>query len=199
MTQLALWFMAIAFNSEPGMIYERCLIYEHYGIWGDNWYTGQLTPAAAHAFHARDAPQSKLSFRQLRQHGTESSSLPAAAVPSGERRWTPAWGNAQDWPPACTRYIFTSRRRSRTYRADSFGPSDSFHEFPSSHLNRFHRRKVRHVGCQRLINNSSPGVARNIYNESLFFMTKLLKFNVRSIGKSVFQSQFNCCANRLIR
>lgn len=99
MTPLTHWFMAIAFNLEPGMIYERRLMYEHHGIWGDNWCTGQLTPAAAHAFHARDAPQSKLSFRQLRQHGTESSSLPAAAVSSRKRRWTSAWGRAQNWLP----------------------------------------------------------------------------------------------------
>lgn len=69
--------------------------HQQHGIWGDSWYTGQLTPATAHAFHARHAPQSKLSFRQFRQHRTESSSLSSAAASSRERRWTPTRGNAK--------------------------------------------------------------------------------------------------------
>lgn len=66
--------------------------HQQHGIWGDCWYTGQLTPAAAHAFHARDAPQSKLSFRQFRQHRTEPSSLSSATASSRKCRWTPARG-----------------------------------------------------------------------------------------------------------
>lgn len=80
------------FDLQRGMINGG---HQQHGIWGNSRYTGQLTPATAHAFHARDAPQSKLSFHQLRQHGTESSSLSPAAVPSGECRWTSARGNTK--------------------------------------------------------------------------------------------------------